>query len=219
VHETLSEIDESIKQHGVRPLERLRRLGLLSPQLIAVHAVHLEASELELMQRDGCHLAHCPTSNLKLGSGLPSIAASHASGINFGLGTDGAASNNRLDMFQEIRLAALLAKGQSKDASAVNAHAALHAATLAGAKALGLDHQIGSLVAGKAADLCAVKLDGWLTQPCFDPASHLVYVAGREDVTHTMVAGKLVMKNAQPEHINASEIRTAASLWHNRLTS
>ena len=219
VHETLHEIEESITRHGVRPLERLHRLGLLGPQLIAVHAVHLDTGEIDLLAREGCHLAHCPTSNLKLGSGIPPMSAVQARGLNFGLGTDGAASNNRLDLFHEMRHAALLAKGASRNAEALDAHAALHAATLGGARALGLDCTIGSLLPGKAADLCAVRLDEWLMQPCFDPASHLVYAAGREQVTHAWIAGKPVMQNGIPLQVNISELLDLATLWHTRLMS
>ena len=219
VHETLHEIEESLRQHGTRPIERLRRLGLLGPQLIAVHAVHLDPSEIELLAREACHLAHCPTSNLKLGSGIAPISAIQSRGMNFGLGTDGAASNNRLDLFHEIRHAALLAKGASQDAEALGAHATLHAATLGGARALGLDGEIGSLLPGKAADLCAVRLDEWLIQPCFDPASHLVYVAGREQVSHTWVAGKLAMSNGGPSQFNISELLDITGLWHNLMRS
>ncbi|MCX7148704.1 MAG: TRZ/ATZ family hydrolase [Rhodocyclales bacterium] len=219
LHETLHEIEESLKLHGVRPLERLRRLGLLGPQLIAVHAVHLDAGEIDLLAHEGCHLAHCPTSNLKLGSGIPPMSAIQSRGVNFGLGTDGAASNNRLDLFQEMRHAALLAKGASRNAEALGAHTTLHAATLGGARALGMDGKIGSLLPGKAADLCAVRLDEWLIQPCFDPASHLVYVAGREQVTHTWVAGELVMNNGVPVQIDISELLDLTGLWHTRMTS
>jgi 5-methylthioadenosine/S-adenosylhomocysteine deaminase len=219
VHETIHEIEESLAQHGVRPIERLRRLGLLGPQLIAVHAVHLDAGEIDLLAHEGCHLAHCPTSNLKLGSGIPSLSAIEARGMSFGLGTDGAASNNRLDLFREMRHAALLAKGSSRNAEALDAHATLRAATLGGAQALGLDDRIGSLLPGKAADLCAVRLDEWLMQPCFDPASHLVYVAGREQVTHTWIAGNLAMWNGAPSQIDISELLDIAGLWHTRLTS
>jgi len=219
LHETDHEIDESLKQHGVRPIERLRRLGLLGPQLIAVHAVHLEPGEIDLLSHEACHLAHCPTSNLKLGSGIPPMSVIQSHGINFGLGTDGAASNNRLDLFQEMRHAALLAKGANRNAEVLDAHTTLAAATLGGARALGLDGRIGSLLPGKAADLCAVRLDEWLIQPCFDPASHLVYVAGREQVTHTWVAGKLVMSNGVPQQFDVSELRDITGLWHTRLTS
>lgn len=219
VHETRHEIEESLKQHGVRPIERLRQLGLLGPQLIAVHAVHLDPAEIELLAHEGCHLAHCPTSNMKLGSGIPPMAAIQSRGMNFGLGTDGAASNNRLDLFQEMRHAALLAKGASENAEALGAHAVLAAATIGGARALGLDSEIGSLLPGKAADLCAVRLDEWLLQPDFDPAAHLVYVAGREQVTHTWVAGTLVMNDGKPVKIGISELLDLAGLWHTHLTS
>ncbi len=219
VHETRQEIDDSLKQHGMRPLERLRRLGLLGPQLIAVHGVHLDPAEIELLAHEGCHLAHCPTSNLKLASGIPPLAAIESRGLNFGLGTDGAASNNRLDLFQEMRHAALLAKGASENAEVLNAHAVLAAATLGGARALGLDTRIGSLRPGKAADLCAVRLDDWLLQPCFDPASHLVYAAGRDQVSHAWVAGKLVMSGGVALQIEVSELLDMTGLWHTRLTS
>jgi 5-methylthioadenosine/S-adenosylhomocysteine deaminase len=217
VHETRTEVDESIRQYGVRPIERLHRLGLLGPQLIAVHAVHLTDAEIDLLGHHGCHIAHCPTSNLKLGSGIAPLTKLHARGINVGLGTDSAASNNRLDLFQEIRHAALLAKGASEDAGTFPAHAALTAATLGGARALGLDDQIGSLRPGKFADLCAVKLTDWLFQPCFDPLSHLVYAAGREQVTHTWVAGKLQHRDGIPLSIDISQLLTGIRLWHTRL--
>ncbi len=219
LHETRHEIEESLKLHGVRPLERLRRFGLLGPQLIAVHAVHLDPGEIDLLVHEGCHLAHCATSNLKLGSGIAPMSAIQARGLNFGLGTDGAASNNRLDLFHEMRHAALLAKGASENAEVLGAHTTLRAATLGGARALGLDGRIGSLLPGKAADLCAVRLDEWLIQPCFDPASHLVYVAGREQVTHTWVEGKLVMSGGTPMQISISELLDVAGLWHTCLAS
>lgn len=147
------------------------------------------------------------------------MSAIQARRLNFGLGTDGAASNNRLDLFHEMRHAALLAKGASEDAEVLDAHRTLEAATLGGARALGMDAEIGSLLPGKAADLCAVRLDEWLIQPCFDPASHLVYVAGREQVSHTWVAGKLVMSNSVPLQTRISELLDLAGLWHTRLTS
>ena len=219
LHETRHEIEESLKQHGMRPLARLHRLGLLGPQLIAVHGVHLEAAELDLLAHEGCNLAHCPTSNLKLASGIPPMAEAQSRGLNFGLGTDGAASNNRLDLFHEMRHAALLAKGASENAEVLDAHVTLEAATLGGARALGMDEQIGSLLPGKAADMCAVRLDEWFIQPCFDPASHLVYVAGREQVSHTWVGGKLVMSKGLPLQIDISQLHDIAALWHTRLMS
>lgn len=219
LHETRHEISESIKQHGVRPLQRLDKLGLLGPQFIAVHAVHLDAAELDHLNHTGCHVALCPGSNLKLGSGLPPIAKLLQHNINCGLGTDSAASNNRLDIFQEIRLAALLAKGMSEDTTSFNAHHALKAATLNGARALGLDQQIGSLLPGKAADFCAVNLADWQLQPCFDPASHLVYAASRENVTHTWVAGILQMHQGKPKNIELPPLLEQTKLWQSRINN
>ena len=156
LHETDGEIATSLTQHGVRPLERMRRLGVLGPRLIAVHAVHLEEHELDLLARHGASVAHCPSSNLKLASGIAPVAGMLKRNINLGLGTDGAASNNRLDLFQEMRQAALLAKGASGDAQAMPAHAALTAATLGAARALGLERSIGSIAPGKAATMGCV---------------------------------------------------------------
>ena len=158
IHETADEIRDSLKQYGVRPLERLARLGLLGPNFIGVHAVHVNEAEIELLAAHGCHVAHCPSSNLKLASGIAPITRLIKAGVNIGLGTDGAASNNRLDLFAEMRLAALLAKGASGDAAALPAAAALKAATLDAARALNLDSRIGSITPGKCADLVAVDL-------------------------------------------------------------
>jgi 5-methylthioadenosine/S-adenosylhomocysteine deaminase len=190
VHETEHEVRASLGEHGVRPLERLRRLNLLGPSLIAVHAVHLTSEEIALLARHGASVAHCPSSNLKLASGFAPVAKLAHAGVNVAIGTDGAASNNRLDMFQEMRLAALLAKAVAGDAQAMPAHDALRAATLGGAQALGLSDRIGSITAGKAADLTAVALGGPELAPCYDAVSHLVYAAGREHVTHVWVGGE-----------------------------
>jgi 5-methylthioadenosine/S-adenosylhomocysteine deaminase len=217
LHETRHEVEESIKQHGVRPLERLRRLGLLDPRLIAVHAVHFDAQEIELMAANGCSVAHCPTSNMKLASGLAPLGDMLTRSLNVGLGTDGSASNKRLDLFRELRHAALMAKVTTGDASAANAHQVLRMATLGGARALGLEHSIGSLKPGKAADLCAVRLDDWLLQPCYDPASHLVYAAGREHVSDVWVGGKRRVCEGKLLDIEVSELIDIAEMWHNRL--
>jgi 5-methylthioadenosine/S-adenosylhomocysteine deaminase len=219
LHETQHEIDESLQQHGVRPLERLRRLGLLDPRLIAVHAVHLTPAEIGLLAENGCHVAHCPTSNMKLASGIAPVAQMLAAGLNIGLGTDGAASNNRLDVLREMHQAALLAKVASGDATVANAHQVLRMATLNGAKALGLEGKIGSLTAGKQADLCAVRLDDFCLQPCFDPASHLVYAAGRDDVSHVWTDGKLRICDGKLTLFPQSKLFEAARLWHTKLCS
>ena len=217
IHETRTEIDDSLRLHGLRPLERLRRLGVVTPNLIAVHAVHLDAHDIALLAGEGCSVAHCPSSNLKLGSGIAPVANMLAAGINVGIGTDGAASNNRLDMLGEIRLAALLAKGASGDAAVLNAHAALRAATLSGARALGLDHEIGSLLPGKSADLCAISLANPLLAPCYAPESHLAYVAGRENVSHVWVAGQMMLENHALCGFLKNDLENLASIWQTRI--
>ena len=217
LHETAQEINDSLRDFGMRPIERLRRLGLLSPGLIGVHAVHLNAEEIKLLAEYGCSIAHCPSSNLKLASGIAPITDLLDHGVNIGLGTDGAASNNRLDQFQEMRLAALLAKGQSGRANAVNAHQALRMATLSGAQALGLDATIGSIVPGKAADLCAVSLDDIGLAPCYDPVSHLVYSAGREHVSDVWVGGRIRVQDRQLLENNEIELIKLATLWQNKI--
>jgi 5-methylthioadenosine/S-adenosylhomocysteine deaminase len=219
IHETKQEIEDSLKAHGVRPIARLERLGLVGPDLIAVHAVHLEPEEIALLSRNGSHIAHCPTSNMKLGSGICPVAAAIQQGVPVGLGTDGAASNNRLDMFSEMRQAALLGKAATLDPSVLDTHTVLRMATLNGAQALGLGDMIGSLLPGKQADLCAVKLDDWIMQPCFDAASHLVYVSGREQVSHVWVGGKLRVDNTQLAELEAFKLLGICRLWQNKLIS
>jgi 5-methylthioadenosine/S-adenosylhomocysteine deaminase len=219
VHETAAEIAQGLEQHGMRPLERLRRLGIVGPRLIAVHAVHLEAAELDLLAREGSSVAHCPSSNLKLASGIAPVAAMRKRGINVGVGTDGAASNDRLDVLGEMRTAALLAKGASGDARALGAFEALRMATLDGARALGLDGRIGSIAPGKSADLAAVELSALETLPCFDPVSHLAYVAGREHVTHVWVDGKARVVGRTLAGIDEGDLRDKVSWWKQRIAS
>jgi len=215
VHETDDEVERSVAAHGVRPLERLRRLGLLGPNLIAVHAVHLSADEILLLFRHNSSVVHCPSSNLKLASGFAQIAALLEQGVNVALGTDGAASNNRLDLFGEMRLAALLAKAVARNAEAIPAHSALRAATLGGATALGLERRIGSIVAGKEADLTAVRIAGPELSPCYDPVSHLVYAAGREHVSDVWVRGeRLLEAGALPDSLTAG-LESRCDLWQN----
>jgi 5-methylthioadenosine/S-adenosylhomocysteine deaminase len=219
VHETRGEIEQSLAQHGVRPIERLNRLGLLGPGLIGVHAVHLDEPEIALLAENNCAMAHCPTSNMKLASGAAPIAQLSQQGVRIGLGTDGAASNNRLDLFSEMRHAGLLAKVTSGDAAALNAHELLRMATLNGAAAVGLEDRIGSIEAGKAADLSAIRLDALETRPCFDPASHLVYTAGREHVSHVWVNGVLQVENGVLQGCDTSRLLDAVNLWQNKLTA
>ena len=217
VHESEDEVAKSVAEHGVRPLERLRALGVLGPNFVSVHSVHLNDSEIGMLASHGCSVVHCPTSNLKLASGFAPVASLLDAGVNVALGTDGAASNNRLDMFQEMRLAALLSKAVAKSAEVVNAHAALALATIAGARAIGLGAQIGSLLPGKRADLTAVRLDGPELSPIYDPASHLVYSAGRENVTHVWVDGRAKMMDRSLIDIDISGLDTRIKVWQNAL--
>jgi 5-methylthioadenosine/S-adenosylhomocysteine deaminase len=216
IHETANEPAESEKQYGMRPIERLERLGVLGPNLIAVHCVHLNSSEIALFRERGVHVAHCPSSNLKLASGIAPINAMVEAGVNVGIGTDGCASSNRLDMFAETRLATLLQKGVSGDAAALPALHALQMATLNGAKALQWDRVIGSLKPGKAADIVAVDLNSIETTPCYDPVSHLWHAAGREHVTHVWVDGELLLDNRVLTTMDLEAIRAESATWGER---
>lgn len=217
LQETQDEIQQGLEQHQLRPLQRLQNLGLLGPNLIAVHAVHLKPDEMAVLAQQGCHVAHCPTSNLKLASGIAPVTAMLAHGINVGIGSDSAASNNRLDLFQEMRLTALLAKGSSGQADALPAYQALRMATLNGARALGLEERLGSLEAGKEADIVAVRLGGLETLPCYDVISHLVYAAGREHVTHVWVRGKPVVENRSLLTLDERQLSAQTGLWQERI--
>ena len=219
LHETEDEIRHSLANYGVRPLARLQAQGMLGPQLTAVHAVHLSDEEIESLAEHGCHVAHCPTSNLKLASGFSPVARLLQQGINVGIGSDGAASNNRLDMFSEMRLAAILAKGVSGDPAVLPAHQALEMATLAGAVALGLDSELGSLEAGKRADVVAVDLAAAATQPCYDPISQLVYSAGRDQVDHVWVNGQSVIQSGRCVTLDMADTLARAHAWRERITS
>jgi 5-methylthioadenosine/S-adenosylhomocysteine deaminase len=190
VHETAHEVEESMKQHGQRPLGRLDRLGLVNERLIAVHMTQLTEAEIALCAERGVSVAHCPQSNLKLASGFCPTERLRLAGVNVAIGTDGCASNNDLDMFDELRSAALLAKGLSGDATAWNAAYALRAATLAGARAIGLGDRIGSLEPGKQADFICVAMGQLETQPLYNAISQLVYSSGRSQVTDAWIAGE-----------------------------
>ncbi|AFJ02153.1 S-adenosylhomocysteine deaminase, Methylthioadenosine deaminase [Methylophaga frappieri] len=213
IHETVSEIQTSIDNYGKRPLARLKELGLLSPRLIATHMTQLLPEEIADCARAGVHIAHCPESNMKLASGFSPIDAMHQAGLNITIGTDGAASNNDLDMFAEMRQTALLAKAVSGNPSAVPAYSALEMATINGAKALGIAETTGSLAVGKAADMIAVELTDIESVPMYDLASQLVYATGRDKVTDAWVAGKHVLKQKQLTTLDASKILSDAQQW------
>jgi 5-methylthioadenosine/S-adenosylhomocysteine deaminase len=218
LHETEGEIQQSLAQYGCRPIERLSRLGFLGPRLIAVHAVHLVEEEIAAFAHHGCSMVHCPSSNLKLASGIAPVGELLGAGVNVALGTDGAASNNRLDMFEEMRLAALLAKGATGDAAALPAERALAMATIDGARALGLEDRIGSIEAGKQADLIAVDLDAIDLAPCFHPLSHLVYAASRRDVSHVWVGGECLVADRELTRLDVDQLRRQVGSWRARLS-
>ncbi|MET3137321.1 5-methylthioadenosine/S-adenosylhomocysteine deaminase [Undibacterium sp. GrIS 1.2] len=217
IHETQDEVDTSLKQYGMRPLERLHQLGLLSPALIAAHVVHANDAEIALLARQGVHVAHNPASNLKLSSGFARVHDMQTAGIQVGIGTDGAASNNKLDLLGDLRMAALLSKAQSGNPTALNASIALEMATLSGAKALGMDQQIGSLVAGKQADLIAIDLSAIETQPLFDPISQIVYAAGREQISHVWVNGKCLMSDRVFCDLQMDQLLDKARWWQKKI--
>ena len=215
--ETADEVVQSRERYGMTPLARLHLLGATGPGLIAIHGVHVTGEDIELLATHGGHVVHCPASNMKLGSGVAPITELSANGINVALGTDGAASNNRLDLFGEMRLAALLAKAATHNAAALPAHDVLHAATLGGARALGLDRTLGSLVPGKEADIVAVDLSGVDAVPCYDPVSHLVHAIGRDAVTDVWVGGRRVVENHVLTTVDEGAIVARARIWQDKL--
>ena len=219
IHETADEVDKAVELTGKRPLQRLHELGLTSPALLAVHMTQLNADEISAYATAGGHVVHCPESNLKLASGFCQAQALATAGINVALGTDGAASNNDLDMLGEMRTAALLGKAVSEDASALPAHAILRMATLNGARALGISEDTGSLEKGKWADITAVCLDSIETQPVYDPVSQLVYASGREQVTDVWVAGQHLLKERRLTTLDGNDIIERAREWQVRISS
>ena len=222
VHETEGEITDSLKQHGHRPLKRLRNLGLVNKNLLAVHATQLRQYEIKQLQTHGGNIVHCPESNLKLASGICPVDALLKAGVNVCIGTDGVASNNDLDMFGEMKTAALLAKGYSADSTVLNAKTVLRMATLNAAKALNLDSKIGSLVVGKQADLIAVDLGQLETQPVYDPISQLIYATSRNHVSDVWVAGQCLLyvgafTKGVPTYIDHNKLLKRITRWQNKI--
>ncbi len=221
VHQTAGDVADAVRHTGSRPLARLDRLGLVNERLIAVHMTQLQAGEVELLAQRGASVVHCPAANLERASGIAPVAALLRAGVGVAVGTDGAASSQQLDVLAQTRLAALLAKGQSGDAGALPAWQALECATLAGARALGMEGRIGSIEAGKDADLAAVDLSALETQAFHDPVSLLLYSARRENVTHVWVAGHTVVEDGVlGGGVNpgvGAEILRGAAPWHNQV--
>ena len=217
VHESAEEVQQDVARYGVRPLQRLADLGLVSHRLIAVHATQLLDGEIEALADAGSHVVRCPESNLKLASGFTPVARLLHAGVNVALGTDGAASNNDLNMLGEMRTASLLQKGLTGDPTAGSAHSILEMATLNGARALGLDRVVGSLEVGKAADMAAVDLAQLETQPLYNPVSQLAYAADRHLVTDVWVAGRRLLNRRQLTTLDVDDILGRTREWQRRI--
>ncbi len=219
IHETLSEVNDSVKEHGKRPLERLNSIGFLENKLIAAHMVHLTDDEIQLVADKNISIAHNPTSNMKLASGIAPVAKLLNAGVNVGIGTDGAASNNKLDMLAETRQTALLAKVGTLQPTDVPAFQAIEMATIHGARALRIEDQVGSIKVGKQADLIAINMSELETAPTFDVISHIVYAAGRENVTHLWVNGRCLMKARRLTTLDEAELKAVAKKWQARISN
>jgi 5-methylthioadenosine/S-adenosylhomocysteine deaminase len=218
-HETAQEVAQSQLEHGQRPLARLDRLGLVNDRLIAVHMTQLTEAEIQLCAERGVSVVHCPESNLKLASGFCPACALQRAGVNLAIGTDGAASNNDLDMFSEVRTAALLAKAVADDAAGFDAATALRAATLGGAKAMCFDHLVGSIEPGKQADLVCVDLSPLETQPVHHVISQLIYATGRHQVGDVWIAGKPKLRERRLVDMDGTGIVANARQWRERIAT
>lgn len=218
VHETAHEVQQSLKQYGERPLARLNRLGLLGPRFQAVHMTQVTDEDLALLVHSNSSVIHCPESNLKLASGFCPIERLWNAGVNVALGTDGAASNNNLDLLSETRTAALLAKAVAQSASAMDAHRALRMATLNGARAMGIEAQTGSLEVGKLADITAFNFNDLSVQPVYDPVSQLIYAASRNCVEHLWVGGKQLLKDRQLVRMDEQKIIATSQTWARKIS-
>jgi 5-methylthioadenosine/S-adenosylhomocysteine deaminase len=217
LHETAQEVQQSIDEHGQRPIARIDRLGLLNDRLIAVHMTQLTDAEIHLCAERGVSVVHCPESNLKLASGFCPACALQRAGVTVAIGTDGAASNNDLDMLGETRTAAILSKAVAQDAAGLDAFAALRAATLGSAKAMGFDHLIGSIQPGKQADLACVDLSALETQPLHHVVSQLVYATGRQQVSDVWIAGRHKLRERRLVDIDEAGIVANARQWRSRI--
>ena len=219
LHETAFEVEDAVKNTGKRPLARMAELGVLGSNTQCVHMTQINDADLELLASSGAHIVHCPESNLKLASGLCPVQKLIDGGINVTIGTDGAASNNDLDLFGELKTAAMIAKVVAGDASALSAHLALEMATMNGARALGRNHELGSLVAGKLADLIAVDLSDPYLQPVYDPASHLVYSNHGRAVSHSWIHGVPQLQDGRLTRIDVPDLMLRVRDWRQQILS
>ncbi|MDZ7785065.1 MAG: TRZ/ATZ family hydrolase [Halioglobus sp.] len=217
LHETSGEVLTALQENGERPLQTLHRLGLVGPRTQCVHMTEVDEQDIELLAHTGAHVVHCPLSNMKLASGTCPVRRLQDSGINVALGTDSAASNNSLNLFVEMQMAALLAKLNSRDATALPAADTLAMATINGARAMGLQDRIGSIEAGKVADLIAVDLRGPETQPLYNPLSQLVYACNGSQVSHSWIAGQPVMVDRELVHLDLADLAARTERWQARI--
>jgi 5-methylthioadenosine/S-adenosylhomocysteine deaminase len=217
VHETQDEIAESLSLHGKKPLQRLHELGLLSPRFQAVHLTQLDEADMQLLRDNSVQAIHCPESNLKLASGFCPVGRLMEAGINVALGTDGAASNNDLDMFGEMKTAALLAKAVAGDATTLDAWTTLKMATLDGAKALGLEDELGSLEPGKLADIAAIRMGEIESQPIYHPLSQLVYTRTGHKVSHVWVNGEILLNDRQFTRLDQDRVIATTRSWQTKI--
>ncbi len=219
VQETAFEVQQSLEQHGERPMARLARLDLLGPRFQAVHMTQVNDEDLQLLVESNASVIHCPESNLKLASGFCPVERLWQAGVNVAIGTDGAASNNDLDLLGETRTAAMLAKAVAGSATALDVHRALRMATLNGARALGLENEIGSLEIGKAADIVAFDLTELAQQPVYDPVSQLIYASNRNSVKHVWVGGKQLLDNRRLTRMDEEKLHASARAWGQKIAT
>ncbi|MCM0612542.1 TRZ/ATZ family hydrolase [Marinobacter sediminum] len=217
LHETAFEVTEATEKQGKRPVARMAELGVLGPNTQCVHMTQINDADLKSVVESGAHVIHCPESNLKLASGLCPVQKLMDAGVNVAIGTDGAASNNDLDLFGELRTAAMIGKAVAGDAAALSAHQALTMATLNGARAIGRDHELGSLVAGKLADVIAVDLSDPFLQPVYDPASHLVYSNHGRAVSHSWINGVPQLQEGRLTRIDVADLMLRVDGWMERI--
>ncbi|CAA0100654.1 5-methylthioadenosine/S-adenosylhomocysteine deaminase [BD1-7 clade bacterium] len=217
LHETAFEVETAIKEHGERPVARMQKLGLLDDKFQAVHMTTLNDTDIRMIADAGSHVIHCPESNMKLASGFTPTQKLQQANINIAIGTDGAASNNDLDMFGEMRTTALLAKASALEPTVVTAPEAIAMATINGARAMGLGDKTGSLELGKYADIIALDLSGIEHQPIYDLASHIVYTNVSNTVTHSWVNGKLLLNNRQLTQMNVDKIKQQTLAWREKI--
>ena len=213
LNETIAEIEMSMERYHKRPIERLYELGMVNSNLMAVHMVYANDDEIALLKAQHANIILCPKSNMKLASGIAPLEKYLAAAINIGLGTDGAASNNNLDMLNELRSMNLLTKVNNKNPTLLSAQQTLEIATLGGAKVLGLEDKIGSLEIGKEADIIAINLNSVFTQPVYHPMSTLVYAANASQVSDVWIAGKRLLADGEFTQLDIKQTMKNVAKW------